>query len=233
MEVGKVKLLDLVEDFEVYPRAAVSPENVDSLVDAIRAGAELPKLVVEKSTLKIVDGLHRSRAYKKFFAPLDPNLIIEVEFREYPSRKELFLDAIKLNSRHGYNLSGIDRAFSVNRAIKFEIDPQLVADALCITVDRVAKFTYNPSAVVSSPQRVLSGSEPLPNKMGMGQIIQAKRAMKDADVKSIGQFSLCLDAAGNPFVKKVVNSDSFAIPLEIGVNGHTSVFEVFVGKDSA
>lgn len=80
-------------------------------------------------------------------------------------------------------------------------------------------------ALLPPPSR---SSDPLPNQMGLGQIVNGKRALKRGDVQSLGQFTLGRSADGELILKKAETSDGFAIPLELNVNGHTSIFEVFV-----
>lgn len=133
----KVKVSALVEDFDLYPRVSVDSGHVAHIAEAIEAEMELPLIIVEVKTLRIVDGFHRARAYKRVFGK---DHLIEVETREYASESDLFLEAMRLNAAHGRNMTSYDRAHAISRAEKFEIDPALVASALNMRRDRIDEF---------------------------------------------------------------------------------------------
>lgn len=223
----KLALTELIQDFSVYPRLGCSLEHIQTLVAALEAGATLPPIIICSKTKKIVDGFHRARAYVEVHGY---GIGVEVEPRDYVDDKALFLDAVKLNASHGQILSSGDRRLSIERALALKIDPVLIAGALNMKVDRVTKFSSVTTKPITPPSRV-TVSEPLPNAMGVGQIIRAQSALRVGDVKSIGQFQLGIGPDGFPVLKKANGSaTSFAIPLEVNVDGRTSVFEVFVGN---
>jgi len=134
-KLKKVKLLDLVEDFEIYPRANIDANNITQIRHAIRAGATLPPMVVCAKTLIITDGLHRERGYKAEFGE---TYEIEVVAREYPARRDLLLDAIRLNSTHGAKLDPFDRAHAALKAKAMRIAAGDIASALSITEEALA-----------------------------------------------------------------------------------------------
>ena len=53
--IDMVPLSQLVKDYTVYPRKDVFWQNVESLVEALRAGATLPPIIVDRATHRIVD----------------------------------------------------------------------------------------------------------------------------------------------------------------------------------
>jgi len=109
MASAKIRLSDLVEDYDLYPRHAVDSSYVSDLARAIESGCELPPPVVEKKTKRIVDGFHRARAWRKV---LGRGGEITVDLRSYPSEKELLKEAIALNAAHGRKLDQMDRTRS-------------------------------------------------------------------------------------------------------------------------
>src|SRR5688572_5167258 len=94
--MAKIKISDLVLDFNLYPRNDVSSVNVTSLIDAIEMGDPIPPPVVDKSSKRVIDGFHRVNAYKRL-----AHQEIEVTFREYKNEKDMFADAVRLNRAHG------------------------------------------------------------------------------------------------------------------------------------
>ncbi len=130
----KMKLADLVFDFELYPRAQVDSQHVGQIAEAIAAGAELPPIVIDKKTKRVVDGFHRGRAYRRLFGD---NADIEVEEREYGTDAEMFIAAMVYNAGHGRNLTTFDRTHCIIRAERLKIEPAEIASALNLTVDRI------------------------------------------------------------------------------------------------
>ncbi len=79
-EKGKVKLTDIVYDPKIYPREKWNTNTVNEYVDALRGGAEFPAITLEKSTNRLLDGVHRWKAYQQYLK----------EYQEYKSRPEMF-----------------------------------------------------------------------------------------------------------------------------------------------
>ena len=135
--IDMVPLSQLVKDYTVYPRKDVFWQNVESLVEALRAGATLPPIIVDRATNRIVDGFHRHDAYTKFNG--GNNIEVSVEFRNYEDEKDLFIDTIRLNAGHGQKLSTFDIVRSTKRAEELGLTRDEVAGAAGWTRDRIDK----------------------------------------------------------------------------------------------
>lgn len=135
--VADTPLARLVEDLSLYPRNRVDDMNVSRLVEAIKAGAVIPNPVADKKTKTLVDGFHRVRAYRRV---LGANGVIPVELRDYKSRAEMLLDAIKLNSSHGRQLDRVDQTRSVVLSDDEGIPSAVIAAALHIPERQVQKL---------------------------------------------------------------------------------------------
>lgn len=96
----------MITDDSVYPRHSVDGSHVAELARAIVAGNDIPPIVVDKPSLRIVDGVHRMQAWTRV---LGRGGEVEVEYRTYPDDTALFLDAISLNSAHARKLDAQDR----------------------------------------------------------------------------------------------------------------------------
>jgi hypothetical protein len=171
---------ELVMDYTVYPRHAVDTTNIADLRQAIRARVNLPKIIAEAKTNRIVDGFHRKMAYEA-----EGFTQVEVEWREYESDAELFLDAARLNSGHGRKLDRIDQIKIITRAIsELNVDPKRVAAALNLSVERVNELSprvaYNPNGdlrAMKAGTRHLWGkqlteeqADALPSTLGRGPL---------------------------------------------------------------
>lgn len=124
----------LVEDFSIYPRNEVNAFYVGELVEALRAGVELPPPLVEKGTLRILDGWHRVRAYKRVYGPEAP---IEVELFEPKKPLDALLVAIRLNVQHGKRLDTDDLVRCSVLLQEAGLDTAQIAAVLQVTPQRV------------------------------------------------------------------------------------------------
>lgn len=103
----RVPIDSLIEDQEIYPRHKVDGTHVSALVEAKAAGSNLPPVIADRATNRIVDGVHRWRAHKR-----SGDSTIAVEFRDYENEADLLVDAVRLNSSHGRPLDSFDRTRS-------------------------------------------------------------------------------------------------------------------------
>lgn len=87
----------LIEDLTIYPRSSIDDNTVARYKDALEAGDTLPPPIVDEKSLRIVDGFHRIRAWKKAFG--DDKMPVEV--RTYATEEELIGAAVQLNAAHG------------------------------------------------------------------------------------------------------------------------------------
>ena len=129
-----VKVKELVEALNLYPRHKVNSRHVEDLIEVLKSGVKLPAIIVEEKSMKIVDGVHRSRAYRKFFGN---DYETEVILRTYESEQDFFFDAVKLNAVHGLTLAQRDRAKVVFMAARLKIPKDRICTALSITVERM------------------------------------------------------------------------------------------------
>jgi hypothetical protein len=139
----RVKLIDLVEDFTIYPRMTVDRQNVRSIRDAIAAGRPMAPIVVDRASKRIVDGVHRFREAKE-----SDRTEIEVEWRDYPNEAALREDAMALNSSHGRRLSPWDIAHCIEMGKRYKIKAENLAKALGITLARLREIEASREARV-------------------------------------------------------------------------------------
>lgn len=150
MKKQKLKVSELVEDFDLYPRASVDSAHVTHILGAYEAGAQLPPVIVDRKSKRIVDGFHRKRAYQRLYGD---DAMIDVEFRDYRNDAEMFLDAMRLNANHGRNMTSYDRTHAIEIALSFEIDPTMVATVLNMKIERVTEFKAERCAKIENSRR--------------------------------------------------------------------------------
>lgn len=149
----KVKLERLVLDYNFYPRTQVSDEHVSNIREAILAGRELPPILVDAKSFRIVDGFHRYFAYKQLqFDEVMANV------RNYKYEEYMLEDAVRLNSDYGRPFHTQDRRWIILRAEELGLSRAWVAEVLGITRERVDQLTT---------QRAYCADEIVPLKCGL------------------------------------------------------------------
>lgn len=141
--LSKVTLASLVEDFSFYPRGTVNTSHVRDLRRALEAGHDLPPIVAEVKTLRIVDGFHRRRALT---AHLGADATISVELHQYESERELYRDAATRNATHGQPLDRDDQVRVAVRLRELGSDDEEIAAALAVTRHRVEELLVHLTA---------------------------------------------------------------------------------------
>ncbi len=133
----KIKANELVEDFDLYPRMEVNSAHVTHIAEAIESGAVLPPIIACAKSKRVVDGFHRRRANVRLFGD---EAEVEVELRTYKTEADILLDALRLNSEHGRNMSTADRMHSLILAEKVGLSDAKVAVVLHVRPERIAEF---------------------------------------------------------------------------------------------
>jgi len=137
----ELPLKSITKDDDIYPRVHESQKTIDSYVEALKAGAKFPPIVVQKISVNgkestiMLDGLHRLRAYEK-----EKKNTIETEYwkDEVLDKEEwlneLRLESAKCNATHGDRLTQPDKervATNIARSdLRKKWTEQRIADAL-------------------------------------------------------------------------------------------------------
>lgn len=135
MTTEKIKLSELVLDFSVYPRADVDSQHVSYLREAEDAGCQLPPVVIDRATKRVIDGFHRVKMWRSKYSDSDPS--VEVIAKSYESEKDVLLDAIRYNANHGRTLTRYDRTHCILLGEKLHVPQDELASALSMTVERI------------------------------------------------------------------------------------------------
>lgn len=132
----KIKAARLVWDSEIYPRTTIDNTQISRMVESLKQGNELPQIIVEKKTFRIVDGVHRWKAHQKMRGD---DCSVECEIRAYESDADLLLDAMRLNSQHGLNITSLDRLRCFYIGEKAGLTREKIAEALRIRYDKAER----------------------------------------------------------------------------------------------
>lgn len=99
-----IPVTSLEFDPALYPRIEISDYHVGEIARAMAGGHELPPVIADRKTRKLVDGTHRWHAAIK--QGIEE---IACEFRDYEDEAAMFKDACLLNSAHGLNFTARDK----------------------------------------------------------------------------------------------------------------------------
>lgn len=130
---------EVVRDEELYPRIKMGWQTAYQYAQAMRAGAIFPPVVLgrikRKPPLYLVDGWHRDRAYA---------IIKEEEFDAivytYANKNDLFVDAVKLNTSHGRQLSVQERVRIVDKLGSMRFSADKISEIIRIPIDKLEVF---------------------------------------------------------------------------------------------
>lgn len=134
---GRLPLEAVVFDMTIYPRSEWNAKTVERYTEALRAGEVLPPIILEDSTLRILDGLHRFKAHRA-----NGDESIEVERHVVPDGVPVKLYAASLSARHGDRMTGDDLK-SVAREVAVEnpeFSQQTIARLLGVHRETVGRW---------------------------------------------------------------------------------------------
>ncbi len=151
MSIQQIELAKLVFDEELYPRTRISSYNVTCIYDALLSGQTMPPIVVEEASNRIADGVHRYRAYCRFYD--DPKQKIRVEVKAFENDAALFLESGRLNASHGSRMTTIDRVHFALKAKELGASYKDVALAIHVTESAIKDLLTTRSASVKGGKR--------------------------------------------------------------------------------
>jgi hypothetical protein len=140
----EIALAEIVEDLILYPRHAVDDAHVAALFHAINSGAELPPIVLDEKSKRIVDGWHRYRAWKRVRG-VEGTVVVELV--AYTSEAEMLRDAVARNSTHGRRLDAQDRTRSIIMLRNVGLTDEEIAETIHIPTVRVQKIALKIATV--------------------------------------------------------------------------------------
>lgn len=135
-ETKEMRVLDLDRDMDFYPRSKLDGMNVSKLADALKVGAELPPVIADRKSLKVVDGFHRCEAHLRVYGD---EAVIQVELRDYDDENELLLEAGLLNHDHGKALTSYDQDVFATKAQARGIPIERIAMTLSIPAEKLKR----------------------------------------------------------------------------------------------
>lgn len=165
-KIVNLPVSELVEDMEFYPRHSVDASHVTALALALESGAELPAIVADKKSKRIVDGWHRVRAYKRVNGV---ESTVRVELVSYKNDAAMKLDAVKRNAEHGRRLDASDRTRSALMLESAGLKVEIIAAAMHMPESQVLRITLK-TAKGSSGAHLIPGTRKIALKGSVGHL---------------------------------------------------------------
>lgn len=137
MKTQVLKIAGLKFDPELYPRLKVGWLTAYQYAQAMKAGSVFPPIVAGRFSgqLYVVDGWHRVEA-KKILG----EEYVEGVVKEYKSREDMFVEAIKLNVSHGRPLSVQEKVRLIKKLEDLNFSLEQISKIVLVPVERVEVF---------------------------------------------------------------------------------------------
>jgi len=138
MERSKlIKLDDIQVIPEVYPRTKSNWMIAYDYAQSMRSGSNFPPILVAsfKGNLILVDGKHRMEATK-----VNKEKYISGIVRKYHSMKDIYVDAVKGNSQHGYQFSPYEKRNIIQKLKDFKLSMEDISTLTHIPLDKMESF---------------------------------------------------------------------------------------------
>jgi hypothetical protein len=149
--VPTARLSSLIEDFTLLVRSSVSSAHVSTLVEGLEAGDELPPLLIDKATRRIVDGFHRTAAYRRFYGE---DAEVPVTLRSFTDESAVFIAAVEANVARGLDLNRWDIMRIVELADERNIPVDTLARLVHWRPDRLAEYRDSRMAITRNGRRI-------------------------------------------------------------------------------
>lgn len=137
MKKELLKIDELVFDLHLYPRIKVGWLTAYQYAQAMKTGSVFPPITVGlfKRKRYVVDGWHRIEALK-----ILKEKYVEATVKRFKTKREMFAEAVKLNSVHGRPLSVHEKVRIIQKLEKLKFSIQQISEMVKVPVDKIEGF---------------------------------------------------------------------------------------------
>ena len=153
-KVVKMKVLELIADWALWPRWEANDldsTNISRMKEALRAGMELPPIIADAKSFRIIDGFHRQKSYLSVYGE---GVESQVELREYKNEGEMYLDATRMNTIQGLPLSPKDKVHVILVGRRMKLPLAKIAEALGMRKEKAQEFIAKRTATTSTGEKI-------------------------------------------------------------------------------
>lgn len=220
----EIKVSELVINDELVRLRPVNGFFVSRYRLAYRTGADMPLIVVDRKSKKIVSGNHRATAMIKEFSAGHK---ITVICRSYKNKREIVEDFARENVGHGNALNGISRKRIINELLQEGATAEQVAELFNVPIKRIEEIGGEVVVVICGKNEQVV----LPVKAGPHIDSTVTQAQYDEHIKVDRGVSFICEAQQiirwikNDWIEK--NPDNFKVAQELqrAVGGFIESFE--------
>lgn len=163
-------------DDELYPRKSVWWLTIYKYSEEMKSGSDFPPIDVGDYNGKniVVDGWHRCRALIK-----NGEEYVKANIKRYDDLKSIFIDAVKLNSEHGRQLSSTDKVKIIAKLEDFQLSQVEISELVKVSMDKIERFN---SRIIRGPRGVIHLKSIVARQVEKGIITQEEAAKLDQHV---------------------------------------------------
>ena len=163
MKTTLMKISELTIDSELYPRIKSGWLTAYQYAQAMKANSVFPPITVGIYRQKkyVVDGVHRIEAKKML-----KEEYIDAIVKTYKSEREMFVDAVKLNSAHGRQLSVQEKVRIIDKLKNMRFKLQEISELIKVPIDKIGLLQ----------QRIITGPK--------GETIYLKSVLTNIDTQA-------------------------------------------------
>lgn len=144
----QIAVSELVFDKNIYPRSKPDSHNIALMADAMRAGQKFPPVTVEKKTKRIIDGVHRWKAWTQVYGK---DSKIECELVNESDEGKLLVMCVDLNATHGLQLAAFERTDVLIRMDNLGVTREVALQALRMTAEKAERIEATRTAFRDLP----------------------------------------------------------------------------------
>lgn len=161
-----LKISELTCDEKLYPRIKLGWLTAYQYSQAMLSGSEFPPITVGsfEGKMYVVDGWHRIEAKK-----LLKEEYIQANVKTYDSFKDMFVDAVKLNSVHGRPLSVQEKVRIIELLKQYGIEKEQITEIVKIPVDKIERFS---TRAIVKPNGTIEYLKSVTAKSGVSDVPQ-------------------------------------------------------------
>ena len=132
-----LKISELEFESEIYPRMKVGWQTAYQYAQAMKAGSEFPPILVGSLNRKyhVIDGWHRIEALKML-----KEEYVSATIKEFKTEREMFAEAIRLNSKHGRPLSVQEKVRIIHKLGELKFTLKQISEIVKVPLDKIELF---------------------------------------------------------------------------------------------
>ncbi len=135
-----LKISDIKWDKKIYPRMNYNWKTALKYQNALNIGSKFPPIAVALYNRKytLIDGKHRIEAFKR-----NKEKYVTAEILKNLSKNEMYVEAIKRNTEHGFPLNYQERTNIIINLEEMGYDLGKISSIINIPMDKIKPFTAN------------------------------------------------------------------------------------------